>query len=72
MADDLRAQTVSRVLSLPLAERIALALSLGDDDLDLYARVSGIQRAEALQRLRARRCDGRQASVASLALSPRR
>lgn len=59
VADDLRARTAAAVLQLPLQERIALALSLGDADLDLYVRTSGLDRAAALARLRAQRSHGR-------------
>lgn len=55
VADDLRAQTTEAVLRLPLQARIALALSLGDADLDLYVRTSGLDRATALAQLRAQR-----------------
>ncbi|MFA5908353.1 MAG: hypothetical protein WC815_06235 [Vicinamibacterales bacterium] len=55
VADDLRAQTTAAVLQLPLQARIALALSLGDADLDVYVRTSGLDRATALAQLRAQR-----------------
>lgn len=55
VADDLRVRTSEAVLRLPLQARIALALSLGDADLDLYIRTSGLDRATALTRLRAQR-----------------
>lgn len=48
VADDLRARTTQAVRQLPLDARIALALALGDDDLDLYVRASGLERAELL------------------------
>jgi hypothetical protein len=38
VADDLRARTIARVLALPVHARIALALSLGDDDLDVFVK----------------------------------
>jgi len=59
VADDLRVRTLARVLEMPVAARIRLALSLGDDDLDLFVRSSGLDRADALGRLRARRAHGR-------------
>ena len=40
--NDLRRQTIARVLDMPMAARIRLALSLGDDDLALFARPSGL------------------------------
>jgi hypothetical protein len=42
---------------------VELALSLGDDDLDLFMRVSGLDRDEARRRLRAQRQRGRPFSV---------
>ncbi len=65
MADDLRASTRARVLTLPVTERVALALALGDEDLALFVRSSGLDRADALQRLRARRAQGRSPSGAA-------
>jgi hypothetical protein len=59
VATTLRAVNIARVLAMPVAERIALALALGDDDLDLFVRASGLDRAEALRRLRAGRRRGR-------------
>ena len=61
VADDLRASTRARVLQLPVPERVQLALALGDDDLALFSLCgsSGLDRAEALRRLRARRATGR-------------
>ncbi|MDH4065587.1 MAG: hypothetical protein OEW19_14410 [Acidobacteriota bacterium] len=65
VADALRQRTLARVLDMPLAARIALALSLGDDDLALFVRSSGLERGEALQRLRDRRHLGRRPSCTS-------
>ena len=70
VADDLRRQTQAHVLTLPRTARVELALSLGDDDLDLFVRTSGLDRDEARARLQARRQIGRPASVAGT--SPRR
>lgn len=70
VADDLRARTAARVLAMPVAERIRLALSLGEDDLDLFVRASGRSRAEALAHLRATRAHGRR--VPSAAAAPTR
>jgi hypothetical protein len=64
VADDFRRETLAHVLALPLAARVELALSLGDDDLELFARTSGLTREEALLRLRAQRQVGRVPSVA--------
>ena len=65
VADYLRRQTQAHVLTLSPAARIALALSLGDDDLDLFARTSGLDRDEARRRLRAQRQIGRAPSIAA-------
>ena len=59
VADDLRVRTSEAVRRLPLQARIALALSLGDADLDIYMRTSGLDRASALTRLRAQRARDR-------------
>jgi hypothetical protein len=59
VADQLRRDTADRVRRLPVAERIALALAIGDDDLALYMQASGKDRAAALQDLRAQRARGR-------------
>jgi hypothetical protein len=59
VADVLRARTIAQVLAMAPGERIALALALGDDDLELFVRASGLNRAEALERLRAGRRHGR-------------
>ena len=66
VADDLRASTRARVLTMPVPERIQLALALGDEDLALFVRSSGLDRADALQRLRARRAHGRCPSGAAV------
>jgi len=66
VADEFRGGNVERVLPLPVSERIALALSLGDEDLDLYVRASGLTPAAALLRLRAGRAHGRRPSGADL------
>lgn len=63
--NDLRRQTIARVLDMPMAERIRLALSLGDDDLALFERTSGLPREEARRRLRQQRESGRSASRAA-------
>jgi hypothetical protein len=47
VADELRALTRSRVLELPIAARIDLALTPGDADLDLFVQTSGLARDEA-------------------------
>jgi hypothetical protein len=59
VADDLRARTRARVLELPVHDRIQLALTLGERDIEIFVRSTGVDRHEALQRLRARRRRGR-------------
>lgn len=68
IADELRSETAATVRRMTAAERIALALALGDDDLSLYMRTSGLSRDEALMRLRAQRARGR--AVRSDAAAP--
>jgi hypothetical protein len=63
--DDLRRRTIARVLDLPIDARIHLALSLGDDDLALFVRASGLAREEARLRLRQQRASGRTMSRAA-------
>lgn len=62
---DLRRQTMTRVLDMPVAARIRLALSLGDDDLALFARTNGLAREDARRRLRQQRERGRTVSRAA-------
>jgi hypothetical protein len=64
VTDDLRRQTLAHVLTLSLPARIDLALALGDDDLELFVRSSGLDRDEARRRLMAQRQIGRAPSVA--------
>ena len=59
VARELRARTVARVLDMPVTERIALALFLGDEDLAVFVRSSGLEEAEARRRLRTQRQRGR-------------
>jgi hypothetical protein len=65
VADQLRRDTVARVLALPLSDRIALALALGDEDADRYMRATGVSREEAIRRLSARHREGRTPSRAA-------
>jgi hypothetical protein len=69
-ADVLRDRTVERILALSIPERIALALALGDDDLALFVRASGLDPATARQRLRAQRHHGRVPSVSAGTFEP--
>ena len=63
--DELRRDTVTRVLALPAAERIALALSLGDEDLARYVSYTGLDADQARERLRAQHARGRTPSRAA-------
>ena len=51
VAESLRARTVARVLAMPVRERIALALALGDDDAAYFARANGCDSDAARRRL---------------------
>jgi hypothetical protein len=70
VADELRGRTIAHVLGLTPAARIALALSLGDVDLDLFVRTSGLDRDEARRRLSAQRQTGRAPSIAATRRRP--
>jgi len=59
VADAHRARTIAQVLELPVADRIALALFLGDEDLALYAAANRLNPVAAKQRLRRQRQRGR-------------
>jgi hypothetical protein len=65
VADDLRSGTRERVLAMTVPARIALALSLGDEDLDRFASTSGLLPHEALSILRAQRARGRRVTSKS-------
>jgi hypothetical protein len=65
VAEFLRARTRAQVLALPAGQRIQLALALGDDDADRYARREGLDRIEAARRLHDRRAHGRRTSAAA-------
>jgi hypothetical protein len=58
------------VLDRPVTERIALALSLGDDDLAVFMRATGLERSAALRQLRARRHHGRIPSASASGQRP--
>lgn len=70
VADDLRLRTVHRVLELPVRERLRVALALGDDDLALFLRSSGLDRDQARERLRAQRARGRTPSRVATGATP--
>lgn len=65
VADDLRVRNRAHVLRLSVPERIALALSLGDEDLARFSALNRIDPASALARLRANRSRGRRTSQAA-------
>ena len=58
-------RTRDLVLAMTPAARIELALSLGEDDLRLFMKTSGLDRESALNQLRRQRHQGRTPSVAS-------
>jgi hypothetical protein len=68
--DFLRRRTQRDVLALSPRERIDLAFALGEDDLALFMRVSGLSRAAALARLRAARQQGRVPSLSAAVPAP--
>jgi hypothetical protein len=47
VADDLRDDQAREIAALPLGERIALALRLGERDVALYRAAHGVTEAEA-------------------------
>jgi hypothetical protein len=65
VADDLRRRNARLVLDMPVNSRILLALSLGDDDLAIFASTNGLDRREAAARLRVQRARGRRVSIAA-------
>ena len=62
VADQLRDESRRRVLAMSPAQRMELALRLGDDDARLYAAANGVSDAEARLVLARRRQAGRQPS----------
>ena len=63
LAAYLRERATEDVRRLDPAERIQLALALGDDDLRLYCSASGATMDDARRRLMATRQAGRSVSV---------
>jgi len=59
VARALRARTVARVLQMSVSDRVALALNLGDEDLERFMQASGLERQEARRRLAEQRRRGR-------------
>jgi hypothetical protein len=71
VADFARARTRALALAMPASERMALALVLGDEAADLYARMNGVSPAEARQYLAAQRQRGRGPSAVTARHAPR-
>jgi hypothetical protein len=63
VADALRREDREATLALTAAERVALALRLGERDLDAFQRAAGLSRDEAVRVLERRRQAGRRRSV---------
>jgi hypothetical protein len=68
--DFLRRRTQRDVLALSPRERIDLAFALGEEDLALFMRVSGLSRPAALARLRPARQQGRVPSLSAAVPAP--
>jgi hypothetical protein len=62
VADELRQRDREEVRKLSPEERIALALELGERDLEIFCRFQGLDRKEALRLLERRRQAGRRYS----------
>jgi len=62
VADDLRVQTVARVLELTPRGRVELALRLGDADVQLFASARKLSPADARRQLAVSRQRGRSPS----------
>lgn len=69
VADYLRRDTRARVLAMTVADRIALCLALGDEDLDRYARHAGVPADRARRQLQSGHAHGRPVSRAA-AITP--
>lgn len=65
VADHLRRDTRARVLAMTVAERIALCLALGDEDIDRYARHAGVPADRARRELQSGHAQGRPVSRAA-------
>jgi hypothetical protein len=59
VADDLRAELREEINRLPVGERIALALRLGEEGVERYRRAHGLDRETAVRLLERRRQAGR-------------
>lgn len=59
VAEEFRERDRKAVQALSVQERIELALSLGDADLELFCRTRGVDRATGIRLLRRQRQTGR-------------
>jgi len=66
VADELRAQGRQEMLAMTAEERLSLAFSLGEADLETFRKAHGLSRGEALRELQRRRQRGRRTSQAML------
>ena len=66
VADGLRDDTRARVLAMPVSERIALSLALGDEDVERYAEHAGLPSDVARRELQRRHAAGRRPSRSAL------
>lgn len=62
LAAYLRERTAAETEGLSTEERLALALTIGDDDLNLFCLSTGLTAEDARARVRASRRHGRRAS----------
>ena len=62
VADTLRGRTADRIRAMDVRERIALALRLGDEDVERFAQSRGLDPADARRQLARSRRRGRAAS----------
>ena len=62
IADDLREEDRRAVAALSVAERVSLALQLGEQSLVIYMAYHGVDRETALEHFRARSQRGRRYS----------
>lgn len=65
VADEVRRRTIDQVLALSPEARLDLAFALGEQDLELFMRATGLGRDAALGCLRASRQRGRTPSAAN-------
>lgn len=55
VADDLREELQEDVLNLPVEERMALALRLGERGLEMFRQANGLDREAAIRELQRQR-----------------